>query len=85
MVKVLFLEREEDEGEMCLREREREYGFSSHCVTASFAGQGKTEEYLGSWRPTFKKKTRVLFKKGGLCKIHALFNSFCGFKIHMFK
>ena len=55
MVRVLYLEREEDEGERCLTERE--YGFSSHCVTASFAGQGKTEEYLGSWRPTFKKKT----------------------------
>ena len=54
MVKVLYLEREEDESE-------REYGFSSHCVTASFAGQGKTEEYLGSWRPTFKKKTHVFF------------------------
>ena len=62
MVKVLYLEREEDEGERCLTEREREYGFSSHCVTASFAGQGKTEEYLGSWRPTYKKKTQVHFK-----------------------
>ena len=44
MVRVLYLEREEDEGERCLTEREREYGFSSHCVTASFAGQGKTGE-----------------------------------------
>ena len=60
MVRVLYLEREEDEGEMCLKERE--YGFSSHCVTALFAGQGKTEEYLGSWRPTYKKKAQVHFK-----------------------
>ena len=83
MVRVLYLEREEDEGERCLTERE--YGFSSHCVTASFAGQGKTEEYLGSWRPTFKKKTQVLFKKGRLCKVPALFNRFWGIKLHMFK